>query len=299
MIFVHGLVSSPRAWVKTINELENTPLIDSRYQFWVFLYPTGLPIPSSARRLRESLVRVRNVVDPSRSDPALDHTVLVGHSMGGVLSKMMAQETGTTLWNAAITVPPERFRAPPELARVADRDAGLRARAVREQAGLHRHASSRQPDRERAGRMGGERPDAQADGASRADRRDRGLERPERAHARAQSEPAQLDQQLEDRQSDSGCSGPDSDRSHRFPITRSSRGKRRNADSDGVVDYVSSHLEGAESEKIVTGDHSSQETPEVTGEIRRILTEHLEKLPFQVTARIDETVRLAKARAER
>ena len=43
VIFVHGLVSSPRAWVKTINELENTPLIDSRYQFWVFLYPTGLP----------------------------------------------------------------------------------------------------------------------------------------------------------------------------------------------------------------------------------------------------------------
>ena len=66
-----------------------------------------------------------------------------------------------------------------------------------------------------------------------------------------------------------------------------------------MVDYVSSHLEGAESEKIVAGDHSSQETPEVTNEIRRILTEHLEKLPFQVTARMDETVRLAKARRER
>ena len=97
VIFVHGLVSSPRAWVKTINELENTPLIDSRYQFWVFLYPTGLPIPSSARRLRESLERVRNVIDPTHSDPALDQTVLVGHSMGGVLSKMMAQRTGASL----------------------------------------------------------------------------------------------------------------------------------------------------------------------------------------------------------
>ena len=92
VIFVHGLVSSPRAWVQTINELENTPLIESRYQFWVFLYPTGLPIPSSARRLRESLLRVRNVIDPRTRDPALDRTVLVGHSMGGVLSKMMAQE---------------------------------------------------------------------------------------------------------------------------------------------------------------------------------------------------------------
>ena len=50
---------------------------------------------------------------------------------------------------------------------------------------------------------------------------------------------------------------------------------RERADTDGVVDYVSSHLEGAESEKIVAGDHSSQETPEVTSEIKRILLEHL------------------------
>src|SRR5204862_1039153 len=41
--------------------------------------------------------------------------VLIGHSMGGVLSKMMAQDTGSVLWDAAITVPRDRFRAPPEI----------------------------------------------------------------------------------------------------------------------------------------------------------------------------------------
>jgi hypothetical protein len=61
---------------------------------------------------------------------------------------------------------------------------------------------------------------------------------------------------------------------------------RRDSDSDGVVKYTSSHLAGAESEKIVTGDHSSQESPEVTSEIRRILLEHLQadaaKFPAQI-----------------
>ena len=56
------------------------------------------------------------------------------------------------------------------------------------------------------------------------------------------------------------------------------------ADSDGVVPYRSSHLKGALSEKIVAGDHSSQESPEVTAEIRRILLEHLRLEPTVATA---------------
>ena len=51
VVFVHGLFSSPRAWVQTINELQNTPSIASRYQFWMFMYPTGQPIPGSAARV--------------------------------------------------------------------------------------------------------------------------------------------------------------------------------------------------------------------------------------------------------
>jgi hypothetical protein len=58
----------------------------------------------------------------------------------------------------------------------------------------------------------------------------------------------------------------------------------KKSDSDGVVDYVSSHLDGAVSEKIVAGDHSSQETPAVTRELRRILLEHLESAPALATA---------------
>src|SRR5262249_41622244 len=45
--------------------------------------------------------------------------------------------------------------------------------------------------------------------------------------------------------------------------------------TDGVVEYRSSHLGGAAAERIVAGTHFSQESPEVTRELRRILLEHL------------------------
>ena len=46
--------------------------------------------------------------------------VLVGHSMGGVLSKMMVQDSKLTLWDAAITVPRDQFKASAELQQTLD-----------------------------------------------------------------------------------------------------------------------------------------------------------------------------------
>jgi hypothetical protein len=40
------------------------------------------------------------------------------------------------------------------------------------------------------------------------------------------------------------------------------------------VRYVSAHIEGVESEKVVTSGHLCQDRPEVIGEVRRILEEH-------------------------
>ena len=295
VIFVHGLVSSPRAWVKTINELENTPLIDSRYQFWVFLYPTGLPIPSSARRLRESLERVRKVVDPMHTDPTLDRTVLVGHSMGGVLSKMMAQRTGSTLWNAAITVPRERFKAPPELRE------GLTDMLVFEPVPfVSRLVFIATPHRGSPIANG-------PVGWAVSSLMRRPMEQAERiAEIEALNGPNVLTRELRasplNAISSLRTDSPILAALDRIPIDPSVPYhsiiplKSKNADSDGVVDYVSSHLEGAESEKIVAGDHSSQETPEVTREIRRILLEHLaagSTLAKATSRRRDENIGIA------
>ena len=46
--------------------------------------------------------------------------------------------------------------------------------------------------------------------------------------------------------------------------------------NDGVVAYRSAHLEGVESEKIVQSSHSLQSNPATIQEIRRILREHVD-----------------------
>jgi hypothetical protein len=46
--------------------------------------------------------------------------------------------------------------------------------------------------------------------------------------------------------------------------------------SDGVVDYWSSHLKSAKSEKIVPGPHGSCELPETIDELQRLLHLHLQ-----------------------
>ena len=42
--------------------------------------------------------------------------VLVGHSMGGLLTKMMVQDSGTRLWRLISNVPPMNSRASRKIA---------------------------------------------------------------------------------------------------------------------------------------------------------------------------------------
>ena len=86
-----------------INELRGDPALRDRYQFWLFMYPTGIPFPASAAHLRQALDDLREVVDPGRADSALDRMVVVGHSMGGLIAKMMVLDSGDALWNLVAT----------------------------------------------------------------------------------------------------------------------------------------------------------------------------------------------------
>src|SRR5262249_35283001 len=90
-----------------IEVLEADAALRDRYQFWTFGYSTGDPLPYTAALLRRDLDEVRLKLDPGRSDVAFDRMVLVGHSMGGLLTKMMVQDSGTRLWRLVSTRPPE------------------------------------------------------------------------------------------------------------------------------------------------------------------------------------------------
>ena len=72
--------------------------IKGGFQFWTFGYSTGDPIPYSAYLFRRNLDEVRQKLDPNKADPAFDRIVLIGHSMGGLVTKMIAVESGDRLW---------------------------------------------------------------------------------------------------------------------------------------------------------------------------------------------------------
>jgi pimeloyl-ACP methyl ester carboxylesterase len=98
VVMVHGLASTPLAWIPMLNELLRNPVIQDKYQFLLYMYPTGVPIPIAAASLRESLTQARQLYNPDGSNPEFDRMVLLGHSMGGILSRMMAVSSGDQLW---------------------------------------------------------------------------------------------------------------------------------------------------------------------------------------------------------
>ena len=100
VIFVHGLLSDRLTWASMVNELSARPEFVERYQLWGFEYPTGEPFLTSATLFRRQLKEIRDQFDPHETDEAMNHVVLIGHSMGGLISKMQITESGAALWNS-------------------------------------------------------------------------------------------------------------------------------------------------------------------------------------------------------
>jgi pimeloyl-ACP methyl ester carboxylesterase len=114
VVMVHGLWSSPTTWMEMFNDLRAFPEIRNRFQFWFFLYPTGQPFWVSAAQLRDTLVEVRGTLDPGVRNPNLDQLVLVGHSMGGLVSMLQTLESGDDFWRLLSDKPLEDLRATPD-----------------------------------------------------------------------------------------------------------------------------------------------------------------------------------------
>ena len=114
VVFVHGTASSPARWADMLNVLSNTGPLRDRYQYWFFFYETANPISYSALKLRETLTAVVQSLDPQGRDPALRQMVLVGHSQGGLLTKMTVIDSGTRLWDAFSRRPLDQLHVSPE-----------------------------------------------------------------------------------------------------------------------------------------------------------------------------------------
>ena len=127
IVFVHGLGSVPQTWLPVMAALESHPALRGKFQFWVFAYPTGDPISYSALQLRRALETVYKVYPRTRD------MVIINHSMGGNLTRLQVIDTGDVLvkgifkQNAPkiMTLPPDSpikqalvFKANPRIKRV-------------------------------------------------------------------------------------------------------------------------------------------------------------------------------------
>jgi pimeloyl-ACP methyl ester carboxylesterase len=100
VLMVHGLWSSPVTWMEMFNDLQSDPDIRDKYQFWFYMYPTGEPLTFAAADLRDDLEEVRLACDPRGENRKLDQMVMVGHSMGGLMSYLLTVDSDDRLWNA-------------------------------------------------------------------------------------------------------------------------------------------------------------------------------------------------------
>lgn len=267
LILVHGLISTPQMWREVIKSIEADPALRGKYQYWVFSYPTGNPPSYSALRLREELEKL------GRQHPDAPGYVLVGHSMGGIISRMQAVTVTRGSWNVIGKDKAETFFSIVEPGSVGDRATTFEANPKVDR--LVFICTPHRGSRMAIGTLG-------------------------QAFKRLIALPADLTGPLRGDATAaiaiiSGTPGrlPNSitGLSPKSPILKvvdsiplqiphhSIIGDRGKGDgpqsSDGVVDYTSAHLPTADSERIVPGPHGSHDHPETLDELRRILRLHL------------------------
>lgn len=120
LILVHGLISAPATFLEMADVVRADPVLRSRYQIWIFRYPTGDDFLKSAAALRQQLAAAfacrsqhHTNLDVEPLDGPIPQAVIVGHSMGGLVAKLQITDSGDRLWRAIANVPLEQLRAPP------------------------------------------------------------------------------------------------------------------------------------------------------------------------------------------
>lgn len=280
VILIHGLGSSPKSWVPMIEALEADPSLRERYQFWTFGYATCAPILYSAHLLRQDLRAARGRLDPDGTDPAFDHMLLIGHSMGGLLAKMMAQDSRSHLWELRSSQPFEQLVGPPE-----DRDLLRQVMFFKPEPEVRRLiliATPHQGSRLDRGliRQVGSRLCRLPDPLQQVHQRLLASNGAEFfTPALGKRLPTSLDQLAWEHPELQALVALGIDpRVTYHSIIADLRDPPLVDGTDGIVPYASAHLDGASSELLVHGGHLCQTHPLVIREVGRILTEHL-RLP--------------------
>lgn len=276
VVLLHGLGSSPEAWTDLANDLLGDPRLQQRYQVWEVFYPTDLPIAESRRQIEHLLLDALATLDPDGSSAASHDMTLVGHSMGGVIARLLVVDAGDVLWRAFFG----REVDDAQRARLALLEPYLGLRplpAVRRAIFLAAPHRGSPVASHWIGRFGSRLVRLPLDMVQTLASVRRLLEReaPEQVE---QLQQRQFDgiEALRDTgrylQSTSALAIADGVRFHSI-VARKDAAMPLSTATDGLVPYASAHLDGADSELVITSGHGVQETPEASAEVRRILFE--------------------------
>jgi pimeloyl-ACP methyl ester carboxylesterase len=290
VVMVHGLISSPLAWIPMLNELLRDPSIQQRYQFLLFMYPTGVPLPIAAALLRDSLQEVEQTYNPSGRDPEAMRMVLLGHSMGGLLSHMMAVDSGDKLWQINTYRRFQDMVGPPavleELRHYMFLEHQPYVRRVVFLATPHRGSDL---SRGLVGRVGASlisEPDQIGNLLTQLIK-----DNPNTFERRFRRLPSSIETLEPDSKILEALLQMPADPSAVtfHSIIGSNRPGGPRESTDGVVPYHSAHLDGVASELVVPSDHSVQKSQDAIREVRRILLEHLGASPIAARPPLAQT----------
>jgi pimeloyl-ACP methyl ester carboxylesterase len=286
VVFVHGTASSFGRWAEMYNRLAGDSRLRDRYEFWFFSYDSGNQLGWSAMLLRESLARAVKLLDPEGTDPGLRRMVVIGHSQGGLLTKMTAIDSGSRFWDLAFKRPIETLDVSPETRDLLQRIAFVTplpfVKRVVFLATPHRGSSLT------VGRFAEWAADMIRDfikapiAVTRA-MTELATNRDALVLASADATPRMMTSidQMNPRNKSLRTLAE-------IPIAPGVAANSIIAvkgegavegGGDGVVDYRSAHLDGVESELVVQSGHSLQDHPETVEEVRRILLYHARDVP--------------------
>lgn len=271
VVLVHGLDSTPGTWTPMLDAIRNDPELRKRYQLWVFSYPSGYPYPYTATLLRQELDRMH------RTYPGHKRIVLIGHSMGGSINRLMATDSGDEIWRSYFGKSPEhtkvpgRFRGELERSLIFDhrKDIDRMVYISTPHQGSEIAISS-------FGRMFSRLVKAPA---LLADARDAlvSVVTVDATALTLERAPSSIDTLAPNNRFVKAVAKLPVEKSIPFHSIMGDRGRGDTPNSsDGVVPYWSSHLHGAVSEKIVPSGHSAHQNPEGIQETLRILRAHLQ-----------------------
>jgi pimeloyl-ACP methyl ester carboxylesterase len=276
VIFIHGTASSPGRWADLINDLQSDPVIREHFQFWSFSYASGSPTAFSALQLRTAIEDAVRELNPEGNDPLLKKMVLIGHSQGGLIAKLLVIDSGSRLWDALSRVPLDQLRIS-----ASTRDLLQKALFVTPVPEVRRVIFIATPQRGSfvAGSAIGQLLASFVTPPSSLTTALRDVAEDNPNALKIHPGPLQFGSM-----SVMTPGSPLSTALATIPISPSVAANSIIAvlgngpiqtGNDGVVTYQSAHLEGVESELVVRSGHSVQGDPRTVAEVRRILLLHL------------------------